>query len=575
MAFKVLILDSDCSAGLETIQSLGRQAAVIHAAAQSTDHLAAHSRYVGQLKQQPASKDELIAWIVEQHQRERYDLIVPSTEVSLLAFASGKVDDDVYRRAVLPPTESLRHALDKERTLHLAYELGLSVPARELVDHNSPPPKQFPVVLKPTQSKHTMADGTSRDYRVTIARDEEQWRSALKNDYAGIAVQQQTYVAGKGVGVELLYEHGERRWVFCHERLHEMPLTGGGSSYRKSIEAAPELVAQADRLMQALNWHGVAMVEFKMAVDGKAYLMEINPRLWGSLALGIDAGVDFPSGLLALATGSALGPQPKYRIGYRTRNLARDSQWIKANLRADHTDPLLLTRPRVAALAEYVRPLLGSESWDFFDRHDLGVSFRNIAEVVRSNVAPIPRALASQMEKKYLYWSQKQFINGLTRIPAGSERSILFLCYGNICRSPFAEALAKKHMPGFAIASAGFYPKDGRSSPDFMRKAAQEFGVDLRSHRSQRVDEAMVGRHDLIIVMDRRNYRLLKQEFPRAVDKTLFLGMLDSPSRLEIADPYELPYEKALEVCEQIRVSVEQLRHKLKVGNTTRAAAEV
>src|SRR6185369_324392 len=53
--------------------------------------------------------------------------------------------------------------------------------------------------------------------------------------------------------------------------------------------------------------------------DGESWLMEINPRLWGSVALPIDAGVDFPAGLLLLATAQAVPPQPGYRVPYYTR----------------------------------------------------------------------------------------------------------------------------------------------------------------------------------------------------------------------------------------------------------------
>ena len=63
------------------------------------------------------------------------------------------------------------------------------------------------------------------------------------------------------------------------------------------------MLHDGERLLTALNWHGVAMVEFKIDATGQHWLMEINPRLWGSLALSIDAGVDFPLGLLQVARG--------------------------------------------------------------------------------------------------------------------------------------------------------------------------------------------------------------------------------------------------------------------------------
>ena len=61
------------------------------------------------------------------------------------------------------------------------------------------------------------------------------------------------------------------------------------------------------------------MVEFRVAPDGKFRLMEINPRLWGSLALSIDAGVDFPALLAQLATGHRPAPVLKYALGVRSR----------------------------------------------------------------------------------------------------------------------------------------------------------------------------------------------------------------------------------------------------------------
>jgi predicted ATP-grasp superfamily ATP-dependent carboligase len=48
-------------------------------------------------------------------------------------------------------------------------------------------------------------------------------------------------------------------------------------------------------LLERLRWNGVAMVEFKRSdADGRLYLMEINPKFWGSLELALVSGVDFP-----------------------------------------------------------------------------------------------------------------------------------------------------------------------------------------------------------------------------------------------------------------------------------------
>jgi len=64
----------------------------------------------------------------------------------------------------------------------------------------------------------------------------------------------------------------------------------------------------------------VAMIECKRdEASGRPVLMEINGRLWGSLQLAIDAGVDFPSLLVSCAMGRPVPRIPPYKVGVRSR----------------------------------------------------------------------------------------------------------------------------------------------------------------------------------------------------------------------------------------------------------------
>ena len=71
----------------------------------------------------------------------------------------------------------------------------------------------------------------------------------------------QEYFTGAGVGIELIARHGEIFYAFQHRRLHEVPLSGGGSSLRKSQAVSPALLDASSKLISALQWKGVAMVE--------------------------------------------------------------------------------------------------------------------------------------------------------------------------------------------------------------------------------------------------------------------------------------------------------------------------
>lgn len=98
---------------------------------------------------------------------------------------------------------------------------------------------------------------------------------------------------GDAYGVSVLFNKGEQRAIFTHKRLREYPISGGPSTLRESIRY-PEIEEYALDLLTALNWHGVAMVEFRVdARDGKPKLIEINPGFWTGLPLAIYAGVDF------------------------------------------------------------------------------------------------------------------------------------------------------------------------------------------------------------------------------------------------------------------------------------------
>ena len=552
---KVLVLDADSAAGMETIQSLGRNGCIVHAVRSRSERSQHRSRFIRRQFELTGSEDGRIRELVDLFRTEKYDLVVPATEVSLLAMLAPEIPDEMYQKAVLPCRERVQIALDKQSVWSLARRTGVRTPSSEIVSSLSLPPKTFPVVLKPVFSKKS-TNGVVQDFRVTIVRDPMMWRTALASIHPDIPVQQQQYIEGKGFGVELLFDHGAPRWVFLHERVHELPLTGGGSSYRVSREPRPDLVQSAISLLSALEWHGVAMVEFKVTPGGEAYLMEINPRLWGSLALAIDCGVNFPVGLLCLSTGQPLPPQPKYRTGYFTRNIYRDVEWLKANLKADHSDPLLLTKPIVASALQWLRPLAGKESWDFFCWSDLGIVLSELNTIIQEHWSKCVNAANRRSRRLYLrHIQQPRMIRKQRWRPLDK---VLVLCHGNICRSPLAAALAAERFPNASISSAGFHHSAGRYSPDFVLAAAERLGVDITAHRSKCVNAKMIDEAQLVLIMDIRNYELLKRNFPHALGKTVFLGMLLHTPQLEIKDPYDNP-DSMQEIASKMKDAIERM----------------
>jgi protein-tyrosine-phosphatase len=121
---------------------------------------------------------------------------------------------------------------------------------------------------------------------------------------------------------------------------------------------------------------------------------------------------------------------------------------------------------------------------------------------------------------------------------------LLFVCTGNICRSPMAEGMMKALLPPvpnrrITVLSAGTHAADGLPAETRAVHAALEYGADIGGHRSQAVDGSMVARADLILVMERRQARFIRST-ARVAPKTLrMLGeFAGGEGTHEIPDPY-------------------------------------
>lgn len=553
-----LVLDGHSRAGVEFLQSLGRGGIAVDLSANG-ECRAWRSCYCRQRVQQPDSTDgqAFLNWLEALFEANKYSLVVPSTEASLRCLLLLPDSHAIRRAAVLPSTKSLEIAFSKHLTWNLAQSLGIPVPASRLITSKDAlgEPEMFPVVLKPIVSL-VEADGQLVGLTPTIVRTRAEWPRALDRLLALCPVLEQEYITGHGVGIECLYRDGERLWFFQHERLHELPLTGGGSSYRRASPVDDALLKAATSLLDRLEWHGIAMVEFRGTAEQGYRLMEINPRAWGSLALPINAGVDFPKGLWCLAMDQDPGPQPRYRLPYYTRNLELDFDWLKENLRADHFDALLLTRPKLMSLLEYGRIILGVESWDHFDARDWRVWIDVLRNTINSGWRTVKSMLIRALRPYLLFRRHRKLLSRPIGHTGYRAQRILFVCYGNICRSPLAELYAKKLAPNLEVASAGFHDTVGRVAPKWYQAISAGLGIDLSASQSRRIDTAQVEWAELIVLADMDNLDRLEHEFPNAVGKTTMLGLFLPTPRAVIEDPYHLDATRAGAVAQDVMAAV-------------------
>lgn len=324
----VLVTDGEQRAALAAVRSLGRAGRRVLVAAARPRSLAGVSRYAAGMFQVPDPMTDPPGFtraIVEVVKAERVDLLLPISEPALMALLGAR--EALGDCAIpFPSMEVFRRVCDKSVVLSLASQIGIAVPEQQIARSRDEAATLasgsigFPLVLKPWRS---VAEGAAGPVKLSVlhAADATELGAQLARlpDEA-FPLLAQRRIVGPGAGIFLLLWQGQLRALFAHRRLREKPPAGGVSVYCESIAADPELVRLSRELLERLGWEGVAMVEYKIdAATGTPYLMEINGRLWGSVQLAIDAGVDFPE----LLVGSGLGENPRpvtnWRIGARLR----------------------------------------------------------------------------------------------------------------------------------------------------------------------------------------------------------------------------------------------------------------
>jgi len=356
-----LVTPGSLRSALAVTRSLGRQGVEVTVADEDGRSLAGVSRYCRASVRVPSaarSGEAFVSAIRQEVGRGKHSVVIPADDVTLSLIAQARSQFEGLVVLPFPDFETVQTAHDKGALMTLAAEKGIPVPKTVVVRGPADIEGAIRAVGLPAVVKA----------RVSRVRVGGQWRAggavhyartAAELDAAVRAAQEiapgplvQEHISGDGRGIFVLMNRGRLRAAFAHRRLREKPPSGGVSVLSESVGLDPQLLDHAERILEALKWHGVAMVEFKHdSRDGVTKLLEINGRFWGSLQLAVDSGVDFPYLLYRLAVDGDIDPVFTYRVGVRLRWWLGDLDWLLIRLRERGS----LAR-RLKALPEFLRP---------------------------------------------------------------------------------------------------------------------------------------------------------------------------------------------------------------------------
>ena len=329
---KVLVLDAQMRNSLAIIRSLGKKGFKVDAGEETRFATGFFSRYcAGHIVYPSPTKhpDEFTAYVLDVVKSGNYDVIFPVTDATVIPIVKQKAEFAEHTIVPFADYQTVVKAIDKTQTLKIAMENDIPCPKTYFIDYYDDLEEikddvEYPVVVKPDRGFG------ARGVFLCNSTDELFKRCKHVHDRYGPFLVQGYIPKGDEMGVYTLFDFNSKPCALSvQRRIRSYPVSGGPSTLRETIkdERAVDL---AFRLLKAMKWSGVAMVEFRVDPgDGIPRLMEVNPRFWGSLQLSILSGVDFPFMLYKLVTDGYIEPDLDYKTGVKCRwLLPGDIFWL-------------------------------------------------------------------------------------------------------------------------------------------------------------------------------------------------------------------------------------------------------
>ncbi len=332
-----LITDGQSRVALETVRSLGalglHSRVAVAAPYLPYSALAARSRWcAGALcLPEPWGAQRWVEALSRSVRRDEVLVPVATNAVIQVAAHRGRFPGAV---APIPSVETIRRVNHRPSLLEIARRAGVPAPKtypvrshEDLPALAADPLLRWPLVVKVCDDAGLFVGPEAR-YR--IVHDAVALDRAYRDLFARKAFPMvQEFIPGDGWGVSLLFgAGGEVLARVVHRRTLEYPARGGPSA-RCETARWPDLEEAAIALLREVSWVGPAQVEFRRdARDGSFRLLEVNPRLWGSLPLARMAGVNLVGMWYRMGLGERVAPAPPAPAGIRLRFAAME--WASA-----------------------------------------------------------------------------------------------------------------------------------------------------------------------------------------------------------------------------------------------------
>jgi predicted ATP-grasp superfamily ATP-dependent carboligase len=388
---------------LACLRSLGGRDVRTIAVSERETAAAFRSKYCDEAYVTPDPVDDLDGYadaLLSLAERPDVRTILPVREHDALVLAKHRAAFGEHVGTPWPDWPTLRRVQDRLELYDVAESVDVAVPDTQLLSACTDFDRELIVKSRYTVPAREFDEGEPGRTAprgggtLYLPTGESPPESAIRFSMGHDPIVQAFMPGPSEYGFFAIYDRGEALATFQHRQLRGYKYCGGPSAYRESIHD-PDLESAGRRLLDALEWHGVAMVEFKRDPEtGEFLLMEVNPRFWSSLPFTVQAGADFPYYAWQLATGRADEIEHGYRVGVAGHLVRGELLYLHSVLTEEYP---LVERPGFpSALWAVLSSIARQPRFDYLDRDDPGPFFQDLRNLVSDAVTPKQPALGGK-----------------------------------------------------------------------------------------------------------------------------------------------------------------------------------
>lgn len=251
--------------------------------------------------------------------------ILPLNDSAL--WLCNKLADDPEINVAGPTGIRAQFSLDKRLQIKASQDAGFNVPKTFILENieDSKKIENFPVIVKPAMAVAELEGRLIEKDSMHFCKNKEEFEKAIKTWSKKQPLLVQSIHKGTGEGLFGFATDKDVILWTAHQRIRMMNPKGSGSSACRSIPIKDHPINCAREMLLKLQWRGMFMIEMLRDETGVLWFVELNGRSWGSMALALRMGFDYPAWTVMQKLHPTFVPiQPAMREHVVCRHLGRE-----------------------------------------------------------------------------------------------------------------------------------------------------------------------------------------------------------------------------------------------------------